>query len=117
MTQMPPITQYNMNAWPGVMIGGRLPIHIWPRQMMWAFEWFEPSKPLVLKRGDPWFYVRFETDDPSRPVRLFEAEMTPELRSYREGLSGVANYMNRTYSLFKTAESRRPKQLLKRKER
>ena len=62
-----------------MLIGGRLPIHIWPRQMMWAFEWFEPSKPLTLRRGEPWFYVRFETFDPTRPVRLFEAEMTPEL--------------------------------------
>jgi hypothetical protein len=117
MTQMPPISHYYANPWPGVLIGGRLPIHIWPRQMMWAFEWFEPSKPLVLRRGEPWFYVRFETFDPTRPVRLFEAELTPEFRDYKNGLSAVANYVNRTYSLFKTAESRRPKTLLKRKVR
>ncbi len=117
MTQTPPFTHFHMNQWPGVMIGGRLPIHIWPRPMMWAFEWFEPAKPLVLRRGEAWFYVRFETNDPSRPVRLFEAEMTPELREYKAGLSAVANYVNRTFSLFKTAESRRPKTLLKRKKR
>ncbi len=81
--------------------------------MMWAFEWFEPNKPLILHRGEPWFYVRFETHDPSRPVRLVEAEMTPELRAYNQGMSAVANYVNRTYSLFKTAEARRPKTLLK----
>jgi len=117
MTQLPPLTYYNMNQWPGVMIGGRLPIHVWPRQMMWAFEWFEPEKPLILKRGDPWFFVRFETEDPSRPVRLVEAEWTDELREYKQGLASVANYVNRTFSLFKVAEQRRPKTLLKRKSR
>ena len=50
-------------------------------------------------------------------MRLFEAELTPEFRDYKNGLSAVANYVNRTYSLFKTAESRRPKTLLKRKAR
>ena len=31
MTQMPPITHYNPNPWPGTLIGGRLPAHLWPR--------------------------------------------------------------------------------------
>jgi hypothetical protein len=117
MTQLPPFLHYHMNQWPGVMIGGRLPIHIWPRQMMWAFEWFDIKKPLSLRRGEPWFYVRFETEDPSRPVRLVEAEWTDELKQYKNSISAVANYMNRTFSLFKTAEARRPKTLLKRKGR
>src|SRR5262245_15276755 len=94
------------------MIGGRLPIHIWPRHMMWAFEWMDPSQDLILRRGEPWFYVRFETQDPSRPVRLIEAEMTPELREHLNGLTGVTNYVNRTFSLFGTARERRPKTLL-----
>lgn len=115
MTQMPPISFYNPNPLPGTLVGGRLPIHIWPRQMMWAFEWFDTSKPIALKRGDPWFYVRFETHDPSRPIRFFEAELTPDLKTYVQGLTGVSNYVNRTYSLFKTAQARRPEKLLVRK--
>ena len=115
MTQMPPIGWYNPNPWPGILIGGRFPIDVWPRQMMWAFEWYDITKEIVLKRGDPWFYVRFEAEDPTRPIRMVEAEMTPELKGYMNGISGVANYVNRTYSLFDTARSRRPKQLLKRK--
>lgn len=117
MTQMPPISHYRADPLPGMLIGGRLPIHIWPRRMMWAFEWFEPNKPLILKRGEPWFHVRFETHDPSRPIRMVEAEMTPDLREYLEGIRGVANYVDQTYSLFKVAEERRPATLLKRKER
>lgn len=117
MTQLPPVTHYRADPLPGTLIAGRLPIHIWPRRMMWAFEWFEPAKPLVLRRGEPWFHIRFETHDPARPVRMFEADMTPELREYLNGMSGVANYVDRTYSLFKVAEERRPATLLKRKVR
>ena len=115
MTQMPAFHHYREPQLPGTLMGGRLPIHIWPRQMMWAFEWYEPKKTVKLKRGEPWFTVRFETDDPSRPVRLVEAEQTPDLTHYLDGLSGVTNYVRRTYSLFATAKERRPKQLLVRK--
>ena len=86
IAQFPPFTGYHMNEWPGVLIGGRFPIHIWLRQMMWGFEWFDTKKPLSLRRGDPWFYVRFEATDPSRPVRLVEAEWTPEMREYQKGV-------------------------------
>ena len=99
------------------MIGGRFPTHIWPRILMWAFEWHDTTQDLVLRRGEPWFYIRFETMDPSRQVRLVEAEMTPELRAYCNGMDGVVNYVNRTFSLFQTAERRRPPKLLVRAER
>jgi hypothetical protein len=117
MTQLPPFAHYRSPQWPGVLIGGRLPIDVWPRQMMWAFEWYEPKQNLVLKRGEPWFYVRFETNDPSRPIRLIEAEMTDELKEYMKGMAGVTNYVNRTYSLFSTARERRPAKLLVPKKR
>jgi hypothetical protein len=85
--------------------------------MMWAFEWYDTSRELSLRRGEPWFYVRFETHDPSRPVRLLEADNTPELKQYLAGLSTVTNYVNRTFSLFETAKARRPKTLLVPKKR
>ena len=71
----------------------------------------------MLKRGEPWFYLRFETEDPSRQVRLVEAEMTAQLRAYCNAMDGVVNYVNRTFSLFHTAERRRPPRLLQRAER
>lgn len=117
LTQMPPVAHYQAQPWPGILIGGRFPIHIWPRPLMWAFEWWDTSKELILRRGDPWFYVRFETHDPMRPVRLVEAEMTPGLREHLAGLAAVSNYVDRTFSLFKIAEARRPEKLLQRKQR
>ena len=84
---------------------------------MWAFEWYDMTTPLVIKRGEPWFYLNFETNDITRRVRLIEADMTPALSEYLSGLMGVTNYVSRTYSLFRTAEERRPKVLLAPKQR
>ena len=115
INQLPPYLDYIDPAWPGTLIAGRFPVHIWPRHLMWAFEWNDTSKDLILKRGDPWFYARFDTDDPTRPVRLVEAQATPEVRSYIDSITGVTNYVNRTFSLFDRAKARRPKQLLVKK--
>jgi hypothetical protein len=79
---------------------------------MRAFEWHDTGQDLILKRGEPWFCARFETEDPSRKISLVEAEMTPELQQYLKGMDTVTQYVARTFSLFPTARSRRPKQLL-----
>ena len=113
--QMPPFFHYRDPPLPGTLVGGRFPIDVWPRPMMWAFEWHDPKKPIKLKRGEPWFYARFEAQDPSRPVRVVEAELTPELQSFMSSISGVTNYVQRTFSLFSTAKERRPKKLLVKK--
>lgn len=115
INQFPPFLHYNPVSRPGVQLSGRFPIDIWPRNLMWAFEWHDLSKDLILKRGEPWFYVRFEGPDPSAPVRLFEAEKTPELMAYLESITDATNFVNRTFSLFKTARERRPEKLLKAK--
>ena len=98
---------------PGVQMGGRYPVHIWPRPLAWAFEWYDISKPLVLRRGDPWFYVHFETENPGARVRLVEQEMTEELDEYLNSIIDVSNYVNKTYGLFGEAQRMRPEKLLK----
>lgn len=115
INQLPPYLDYLKSPRPGLMISGRFPIHIWPRPFMWAFEWCDTSQDLILRRGEPWFYVRFETEDPNQNVRLFEAERTPELDDCMQSVLDVSNYTNRTYSLFRQAEMRRPERLLVRK--
>lgn len=112
LTQLPPVLYYREPAWPGLVIGGRIPIKVWPRPLNWAFEWHDINKDLVLVRGEPWFYVRFEMPDASRHARLVEAQLTPELRKYLAGVNGVVKYVNKTFSLFSIAEQRRPERLL-----
>lgn len=112
VTQLSPFLHYRAETLPGTIFGGRFPLNIWPRPLMWAFEWHEPQKDLILRRGEPLFYVQFEATGPDRPVQLVEADRTPELQKYMEQIGGVVNYVNQTFGLFKAAEALRPKRLL-----
>ena len=116
-TQLSPFMHYSKDPLPGTIFGGRFPINVWPRPLMWAFEWHEPDKPIKIKRGDPLFYVGFETTSPERAIGMVEAELTDELREYMELISGAVNYVNQTFSLFEAAEERRPDTLLTPKKR
>ncbi|MFE3836792.1 hypothetical protein [Pseudogemmobacter sonorensis] len=112
VTQLSAFMHYRADPLPGTIFGGRFPISVWPRPLMWAFEWHEPEKDIVLRRGEPLFYVQFEGMDPSRPVQVIEAERTPELATYMEQIGGAVNYVNQTFGLFKAAERLRPTRLL-----
>lgn len=112
INQYPPVLHYLGDTRPGVHISGRFPIDIWPRALMWAFEWHDTTKDLVLRRGEPLFYVRFEGRDPAASVRLIEARKTPQLLSYIASITGVTEFVGQTYSLFRTARERRPAKLL-----
>ena len=43
---------------------------------------------------------------------MIEAEMTPELKTYLDHISGAVNYVSQTFSLFEAAERVRPDTLL-----
>ena len=116
LTQLSPFLHYRKEPLPGTIFGGRFPINIWPRALMWGFEWHEPQKDIILRRGEPLFYCQFESNDPARPIQLVAAERTAELKTYLEQIGGVVNYVNQTFSLFDAAEALRPKRLLQRKE-
>lgn len=112
VTQLSAFMHYRPDPLPGTIFGGRFPVSLWPRPLMWAFEWHEPQKDIVLRRGEVLFYVQFEGTDPARPVQVIEAEKTPELNAYLEKIGGVVNYVNQTFGLFKAAEAIRPPRLL-----
>ena len=112
LTQLGTFAHYRRDSLPGTIFGGRFPVSVWPRPLMWAFEWHETERDLILKRGEPLFYVQFEATGPERPVQLVEAVKTPELLAYLEKISGVVNYVNQTFGLFKAAEAIRPAKLL-----
>ena len=117
LTQIAAFAHYRPEPLPGTIFGGRFPINVWPRPLMWAFEWHDTKKDLILKRGEPLFYCQFEADGPDRPVAMVEADKTPELMAYVEHISGAVNYVNQTFSLFQAAERARPESLLKKKQR
>ena len=112
MSQVAPFMHYSRTPLPGTIFGGRFPINVWPRPLMWAFEWHDPSKPLKISRGDPLFYAAFETLPQDRGIAMVEAQRTPELLEYLDLISGAVNYVNQTFSLFEAAEARRPERLV-----
>ena len=112
LSQVAPFLHYRSEPWPGTLFGGRFPIDVWPRPLMWAFERHDTEKELRLARGEPLFYCQLETIPPDRPFRLVEAARTPELDAYLEHISGAVSYVNRTFSLFRTAGERRPERLV-----
>ncbi len=112
MTQVGAFMDYRPTPLPGTIFGGRFPIDVWPRPLMWAFEWHDIERDLILKRGEPWFYVTFETGNPDRSVQMVEAQRTAELSLYIEQIGGAVNFVNQTFSLFKEAAKLRPERLL-----
>jgi hypothetical protein len=112
MTQMPPFLGSNMKFWPGTLISARFPITNWPRILNWAFEWEDITKPLRLKRGDPISYFSFESNDPSRNIKMVEAKNSDKVKQFRKGISGMPKYLSNTFSVMEEAASRRPKNLL-----
>lgn len=117
MTMLSPYMSENIVKWPGVFIGGRLPISIWPRILNWAFEWTNLEEDLILRRGQPFCYLYFETSNLRTKPNLFEIEYTKELEEYRKGISATPKFLSNTFSLFETALERRPKKLLLRKKK
>ncbi|PTE16100.1 hypothetical protein [Pseudogemmobacter blasticus] len=115
ISQIDSFAHYRPVPLPGTIFGGRFPIHAWVRPLMWAFEWHDTTKDLILKRGDPLFYCQFEADGPDRPVQVVEVERTPEMERWIASMTGVASLMNQTFSLFRASEAARPKNLLVRK--
>jgi hypothetical protein len=99
MTQCPPFLDYKKDRWPGVVTTGRFQFDIWPRVLSWAFEWHELSKDLVLRKGEPWFYVMFEGKNPSEQIELLEAVDTPELQKYKASLEDVVKFVSNPFSL------------------
>ena len=112
LSQLPPYLHVPGTPWPGTMLAGRFPCSIWPRPLMWAFEWHDTGADLRLRRGEPLFYIQIEAGEPDRPIQLVEAEKTPEFQAYLDHISGAVNYVNQTFQLFREAEAVRPARLL-----
>jgi hypothetical protein len=110
LTQVPSHQHYQPDR-PGVVIAGRFPIRDWPRPLSFAFEWHDVAAPLKLARGEPWFYLTFETRTGER-VRLERIAKTEAIARYIAHISDVATYTGRTFDLMNKAREVRPPRLL-----
>jgi hypothetical protein len=110
LTQEPPHQHY-LPGRPGVTIAGSFPIRDWPRPLSFAFEWHDIAAPLLLKRGEPWFYLSFYAASGDR-VRLERIAKSKALQDYLAHISDVATFTARTFDLIERAREVRPARLL-----
>ena len=82
------------------LIEGRFPIHKWTRPLSWALEWVNIKKDLIIKRGQPWFDVTFELDDPEYSIELVSRPFDEILKKEVRETSEVTGYIKGTFKLF-----------------
>lgn len=61
------------------VIPGTYDIYSWQRFLNFAFEWTNPQKNIIIKRGQPILYVRFRSKNLSEKFQMVRIEMTDEL--------------------------------------
>jgi hypothetical protein len=67
-------------------------IHRWVRPVDFTFEVLDPTQPLVFKRGDPLFYIRF-IDPKDRKIELERIALDNELLKTMYGMVVLKNYV------------------------
>jgi|APCry1669189733_1035249.scaffolds.fasta_scaffold12316_1 hypothetical protein len=112
INQSPPFMDYFFERLPGLIFSKRFPIHLWPAQLTWTFEWQDVSQPISIKQGTPWFYVHFESSDPSRRARLVDASLTESVKKYIYSLTDLPIPSHVTDADFQKAIKRKPPELL-----
>ena len=83
------------------IIGATFDISKWYRPLEFAFEIIDDTQPIVIKRGDPLYYVRFSTVD---KVKLVKQETTKKIEALSAMCTQLKNYipnnsMSKNYSL------------------
>ncbi len=112
LNQLPPYMSEHYVQFPGLVISGRFPTHIWPRALNLAIEWVDFERDLEIKRGQPLCYLLFETERPNAPIQLVEAKLTDELREYRSEFEDIPKFLSGTFNLIEKLEAKRPPKLL-----
>lgn len=107
-----PFLHRESEAWPGVLIPGRMDIHRWTRPFQWVFEWRDQSQPLHIRRGDPLMYARFHTPTMADRFELYEMEGDWEFMQAIQRCGKIAQYKRNALSHIDEAAERRPERWL-----
>ena len=98
------------------IIPGRMNISKWWRALDFAFQLNTMDQEVIIKAGEPLFYVNFYTDNPDDVVVIKEIQLTTELRTYVRMLTDSKFFqakcpLNKLYSLAQRFKSmkKRPK--------
>jgi hypothetical protein len=90
-------------------ISGRFNIYGWQRPLNWAFEWDTKCGDLIVKMGEPLYYVRFYDLDGRLITNpdLVKISLTEELRARLNSSAGVTALQRGTATLIRKASEER----------
>jgi len=96
------------------LISGKFDIYGWQRPLNWAFEWDSKCGDLMIKLGEPLYYVRFYDKSGSLIPNpdLLQISLTEELRTRLNASSGVTALQRGTAALIKKSAEERSKSLI-----
>lgn len=99
------------------IISGRFDIYGWQRPLNWAIEWDTKCGDLIVKMGEPLYYVRFYDASGKIIINpdLIKTALTEELRARLNSTFGVTSLQRGTATLIKKASEERSGPLIQKK--
>ena len=88
------------------LIPGRFDIYAWQRALNFALEWDSPKGDLVLRVGDPMYFLRFHGERPEKH-ELVEQTMNNQLRERLRLFRGIASVRRGSFGLIADASKAR----------
>lgn len=100
VSQYPAFQHWFGERRPGIVISGEFRAVAWPRPLAFAFEWFDLTLPLTIKRGEPLFYVSFSVAQ-NIDVKLRKVEKSDGVSDQQSRIGGVAAHVKNTTKIIK----------------
>ncbi len=99
------------------VIPGKFDIYGWQRPLNWAIEWDTTLGDLIIKAGEPIYFVRFAPINRQVvEVKLIEIDMTLELEERLKATRGITSIKKGLTPIMKAqSKARGIKKLIKRK--
>ena len=83
------------------LIEGRFPIHSWLRPLAWAIEWTNIQEDISIRRGQPWFDVFFELENPELRPKLIKRNISSMDKKRLLHSKDVTGYISGTKLLWR----------------
>lgn len=96
------------------LIPGQFNIHAWQRPLNWAIEWDTSVGDLIIKQGEPLYYLQFMDLD-GRAIKTPNLKKIPfdgELKRRVQSMAGVTSMRRGTAKLMKDASETRDKNFI-----
>jgi hypothetical protein len=103
-----PQSFYRKEPLPGVVIPSYLDIQKWTRPIQWAFEWRDINKDLVIKRGEPIQYIRFQGKNYNDVFKLKQLDFNEDMEAAVKRCKTMLPFKKNMLSLSDALLKKRP---------